>query len=246
MDLSKSQSGLKLSGSGGGSTHKPGQKSGSKNQIKSSQLIKQQQNNNKPQPNKAVQKGAAQKAPPKAPAPNSAIAPKKYNKKGQVIQKHYDLVVTINLSEYGLTEEQVAEFKEAFMLFDKDEDGMITTAELGVVMRSLGQRPTEQELRDMVREVDVDGNGTIEFNEFLQMMSKKMKEADSEEELREAFRVFDKNGDGFISSTELRHVMTNLGEKLSDEEVDDMIKEADMDGDGLVNYEEFVTILTSK
>lgn len=50
------------------------------------------------------------------------------------------------------------------------------------------------------------------------------------------FRVFDKNNDGLISSTELRHVMTNLGERLSDEEVDDMIKEADLDGDGMVNY----------
>ncbi|KAJ8895211.1 hypothetical protein PR048_000536 [Dryococelus australis] len=296
-------------------------------------------------------------------------------------------------SEYGLTEDQVAEFKEAFMLFDKDEDGTITMAELGVVMRSLGQRPSgelvfqyfylfnlssvswrlltpvherrsqqkpvtrvdlgvtgciaatheraarrpshaccdvnstaksnamhypryhrgtreaaelviagrvarsprslaprhtaisrngptvncsasecflkapefhrvdffsshtpfkpkywvypglyhdilsETELRDMVNEVDQDGNGTIEFNEFLQMMSKKMKGAESGEELREAFRVFDKNNDGLISSTELRHVMTNLGEKLSDEEVDDMIREADLDGDGMVNYE---------
>lgn len=46
--------------------------------------------------------------------------------------------------EYGLTEEQVAEFKEAFMLFDKDEDGTINMAELGVVMRSLGQRPSGQ------------------------------------------------------------------------------------------------------
>lgn len=50
-------------------------------------------------------------------------------------------------------------------------------------------------------------------------------------------RVFDKNKDGLISSKELRHVMTNLGEKLSEEEVDDMIKEADLDGDGMVNYE---------
>lgn len=74
------------------------------------------------------------------------------------------------------------------MLFDKDEDGTITMAELGVVMRSLGQRPTETELRDMINEVDEDGNGTIEFNEFLQMMSKKMKDADGEDELREAFR----------------------------------------------------------
>ncbi|KAI8437083.1 hypothetical protein MSG28_010442, partial [Choristoneura fumiferana] len=150
------------------------------------------------------------------------------------------------MSEYGLTEEQVAEFKEAFMLFDKDEDGTITMAELGVVMRSLGQRPSETELRDMVKEVDQDGNGTIEFNEFLQMMSKKMRGADGEDELREAFRVFDKNNDGLISSVELRHVMTNLGERLSEEEVDDMIREADLDGDGMVNYDEFVTILTSK
>uniref|UniRef100_A0A1Y1N1J2 EF-hand domain-containing protein n=1 Tax=Photinus pyralis TaxID=7054 RepID=A0A1Y1N1J2_PHOPY len=149
-------------------------------------------------------------------------------------------------TEYGLSEDQVAEFKEAFMLFDKDEDGTITMAELGVVMRSLGQRPTETELRDMVNEVDQDGNGTIEFNEFLQMMSKKLKEADCEEELREAFRVFDKNNDGLISSNELRHVMTSLGERLSEEEVDDMIKEADLDGDGQVNYEEFVTILTAR
>jgi len=69
------------------------------------------------------------------------------------------------------------------------------------------------------------------------MMARKMKDTDSEEEIREAFRVFDKDGNGFISAAELRHVMTNLGEKLTDEEVDEMIREADVDGDGQVNYE---------
>lgn len=74
------------------------------------------------------------------------------------------------------------------------------------------------------------------------MMARKMKDTDSEEEIREAFRVFDKDGNGFISAAELRHVMTNLGEKLTDEEVDEMIREADIDGDGQVNYEgEFKT-----
>jgi calmodulin len=73
------------------------------------------------------------------------------------------------------------------------------------------------------------------------MMARKMKDTDSEEEIREAFRVFDKDGNGFISAAELRHVMTNLGEKLTDEEVDEMIREADIDGDGQVNYEgEFI------
>uniref|UniRef100_A0AAQ4P369 Calmodulin 1b n=1 Tax=Gasterosteus aculeatus aculeatus TaxID=481459 RepID=A0AAQ4P369_GASAC len=91
-----------------------------------------------------------------------------------------------------LTEEQIAEFKEAFSLFDKDGDGTITTKELGTVMRSLGQNPTEAELQDMINEVDADGNGTIDFPEFLTMMARKMKDTDSEEEIREAFRVFDK------------------------------------------------------
>lgn len=61
-----------------------------------------------------------------------------------------------------LTEEQIAEFKEAFSLFDKDGDGTITTKELGTVMRSLGQNPTEAELQDMINEVDADG----EFRTF--------------------------------------------------------------------------------
>ena len=76
-----------------------------------------------------------------------------------------------------LTEEQIAEFKEAFSLFDKDGDGTITTKELGTVMRSLGQNPTEAELQDMINEVDADGNGTIDFPEFLSLMARKMKGA---------------------------------------------------------------------
>merc|ERR1712159_604920 len=83
-----------------------------------------------------------------------------------------------------------------------------------------------------------DGNGTIDFPEFCTLMARKMKDTDSEEELKEAFRVFDKDGNGFISAAELRHIMTNLGEKLTDEEVDEMIREADVDGDGQINYEE--------
>ena len=60
-----------------------------------------------------------------------------------------------------LTEEQIAEFKEAFSLFDKDGDGTITTKELGTVMRSLGQNPTEAELQDMINEVDADGKHNL-------------------------------------------------------------------------------------
>jgi len=144
-----------------------------------------------------------------------------------------------------LTEEQTAEFREAFALFDKDGDGTISTKELGTVMKSLGQKPTVAELNDMINEVDSDGNGEIDFEEFLSMMAKKLKETDLEEDIREAFRVFDKNSSGIISTMELRHIMTNLGEKLKDSEIDEMIQHADIDGDGSVNYNEWVTMMTS-
>ncbi|KHN10087.1 Calmodulin-like protein 11 [Glycine soja] len=144
-----------------------------------------------------------------------------------------------------LSEEQIGEIKEAFGLFDKDGDGCITVEELATVIRSLDQNPTEEELQDMINEVDTDGNGTIEFVEFLNLMAKKMKETDAEEDLKEAFKVFDKDQNGYISASEgyLRHVMINLGEKLTDEEVEQMIKEADLDGDGQVDYDEFVKMM---
>ena len=61
--------------------------------------------------------------------------------------------------------------------------------------------------------------------------------SDTNEEIQEAFRVFDRDGDGFISAAELKHVMNNLGEKLTDEEVDQMIIDADRDGDGKIDFE---------
>lgn len=67
-----------------------------------------------------------------------------------------------------------------------------------MVMNSLGQKPTPQELENMIREVDIDGNGEIDFDEFLTMMAKKLKETDLEEDIREAFRVFDNKATGYI------------------------------------------------
>ena len=61
------------------------------------------------------------------------------------------------------------------------------------------------------------------------------------EELEQAFRMFDKDGDGFIDAAELRHLLTNLGEKLTEAEVDEMIREVDIDGDGKVDYQGNVT-----
>ena len=147
------------------------------------------------------------------------------------------------MSSDSLTEDKINEFKEAFEIFDKDKDGYITTKELGDIMKNLGQTPSEAELQDMINEVDIDGDGTIDFKEFLGLMARKMRDNDSEEELIEAFKVFDRDGNGLISNVELQHVMTSLGENVTMDEVDEMIKEADLDGDGYINYEEFVKMI---
>ncbi|CAD5183207.1 unnamed protein product [Musa acuminata subsp. malaccensis] len=139
-----------------------------------------------------------------------------------------------------------AEHKEVFSLFDKDGDGHITLEELRTIIRSLGREPTLQELQDMIREVDVDGNGTIEFDEFLNVMAMRTKEAteaEAEEELREAFKVFDIDNNGYISPSELMSVMTNLGEEVTKEIAAEMIMEVDADGDGQVDFKEFSTLM---
>lgn len=146
----------------------------------------------------------------------------------------------------NITEEEIAEFQEAYAMFDKDGDGHITKKEVREMMVSLGQDPTEEEVADMVNEVDTDGNGVIDFNEFLTMMARKKSAKEEELETVEAFRVFDVDGDGFITADELRSVMTKLGESLSAEEIEEMIVTADTDGDGKVDYEEFVKMMNAR
>ena len=131
-----------------------------------------------------------------------------------------------------LSNEQIDELKEAFIVHDKDGDGAINSKELGIVLRNLGQNPTESELDDMLQDADMDGNGTLDFAEFLLMMEWKMNEVDHEAEIKSAFKVYDRDGNGFISAAELRYMMTNLGEPLSDAEVDELIRVADVDNDG--------------
>jgi len=145
-----------------------------------------------------------------------------------------------------LTDQQVADAKEAFTLFDKDNDGCITTPELGTVMRALGKNPTEAEIRSIQKEVDPDGRGTINLQEFLSVMSRDIRGYDSEADIRNAWKVFDKDNQGWITTTELRHVLSNLGEKLGPQEMDEMIKESDPDNDGKIQLEEFVRMLLAR
>jgi calmodulin len=143
----------------------------------------------------------------------------------------------------GIPDELIAEFKEAYSVFNKNADGQLTARELGSLMRALGQQATEAELADMVLEGDLDGNGTIDFPEFLSLMNRKFQEADNDDAMGEAFKVFDKNGDGYISAAELKMLLSNLGEKFTEDEIDEMVADADQDKDGQLSYNEFVNYM---
>mmetsp|Transcript_404 Transcript_404/g.933 ORF Transcript_404/g.933 Transcript_404/m.933 type:complete len:151 (-) Transcript_404:282-734(-) len=150
------------------------------------------------------------------------------------------------MPKHGLSEDEVADLKEAFSMFDIDGDGTITLTELKEVMKSLGQNPTEKELLQMIRSVDDNGDNEIDFEEFLILMSsKKPSKEDPDKELRDAFAVFDADGSGSISRSELKKLMKNLGQSLSDAELDAMMDEVDTDGNGEIDFSEFKSMMQS-
>ncbi|KAJ1498203.1 hypothetical protein HMI55_005068 [Coelomomyces lativittatus] len=110
-------------------------------------------------------------------------------------------------------------------------------------MRALGFEPKKDEIKKMIQEIDKNGTGSIDFNEFLDLMASKMAERDSREEILKAFKLFDDDNTGKISFKNLKRVAKELGEHLTDEELQEMIDEADRDGDGEINEDEFLRIM---
>jgi len=145
-----------------------------------------------------------------------------------------------------LSEEMLAEFKAAFDMFDSDGGGDISTAELGTVMKMLGQNPSREELDEIIEEVDEDGSGSIDFEEFLVMMVRLLKEdqaGKSEEELAECFRIFDKNGDGMIDRDEFAEIIRSTGEAITEDEIDELLRDGDKNGDGALDFDEFLKMM---
>nr|AHA51333.1 EF-hand_1 domain-containing protein [Charistephane fugiens] len=139
--------------------------------------------------------------------------------------------------------DQMDQFTEAFETFDVDDDGSISSKELRVVLNSLGVEPTEDVLKEILSEVDADGNGMVDVHEFLVFMASRTLYKDEDQNIRDAFKQFDKDGNGYIDRDELRSLMITLGEKLTDEEIDEMMQEADFDRDGKISYQEFYIMM---
>ncbi|CAK9235290.1 unnamed protein product [Sphagnum jensenii] len=155
-------------------------------------------------------------------------------------EQHRDVVV----APFDRTEE----LTEAFRYFDMNGDGKISATELGFVLHSLGIESTDKELQEMVDEVDADGDGFIDLQEFINLNRRAMEAIEradgaagnSGDDIRAAFHVFDIDGNGFISADELHRVLSGLGEKgLTIEDCRCMINSVDRNGDGRVDFAEF-------
>ena len=168
-------------------------------------------------------------------------------KKAQKVATKQQAFNPKNYEKNGLTEDEVLEIKEAFDLFDTDHSGTIDTEELKQALSNLGIDAKNQTLQNMMNDIDKNQSGTIDFNEFIELMTAKFSDKDTPEDLRKVFDLF--IGDDTADKIEFKHlkrVAKELGENISDEELNEMIVRADTDRDGKVSFEEFFAIMTKK
>ncbi|XP_072955941.1 probable calcium-binding protein CML25 [Typha angustifolia] len=142
------------------------------------------------------------------------------------------------------------QLKLVFDLIDSNGDGKISPVELSEVLLCLGHKSSTlaQEVEVMIREVDSNGDGFIDLDEFMQVVGGQSEREllGNHEDLIEAFQVFDLDRNGFISAKELRRVLVGLGHgKCSLRECRLMIRGVDKNGDGMVDFEEFKSMMTS-
>ena len=117
---------------------------------------------------------------------------------------------------------------------------------MGIIVRSLGQTPTQAELEIMKNEADLDGTGRVDYPEFLSVFAKYQKEPVSEQEILNSFEELDEFKKGTLSMKKLEHLMRTCGEVLTEEEIQKMIKYANQDHDGNIKYRDFVKLMMSK
>merc|ERR1711865_53551 len=149
----------------------------------------------------------------------------------------------VKKKEVVITPEQMEEFKEAFELFDTDKSGSIDASELDFAMRALGFEPTGQEVADMLAKTDEDGNGTVQYEEFVDLVSGRLDRKDPEQEIKDGFAMFDTDNKGFINFKDLVCVAGELGDKDISEnepEAQQIVDEINPSG---INYDDFMSIM---
>ena len=142
----------------------------------------------------------------------------------------------------NLSEQEICELREAFNIFDKYSDGAIALDKLILLLKSLKQNLTQNEIKELA---ETFGNLKINFNQFLIIMEKRIKKKNIDEDkyFRSLFDVMDRNKNGKISIEEIKYLISHSNVDISDEDIKFLTKEADSDGDGLISYDEFLIFM---
>ena len=164
-----------------------------------------------------------------------------------------------------LADDEIKCLKNCFDLFDSKKQTFLSADDLDEILRAMGFRPSAEELKAILEEIDEDGSGEIEFAEFCQLCAKFLVEDPDIETLKRElkaafrffyfwfllfyathfFRIYDKNGEGFITMDTLRGLISELLQPLSKEELDGIIDELDEDGSGTMDFDEFCEMMMS-
>ena len=146
----------------------------------------------------------------------------------------------------GLSVDEVEEIKEAFDIFDVNKDGNIQVSELLKAMTTLGFDSKNPSIYNMIADMDEDGNGVIDFTEFLDMMTARISDQNTKEDLERVFKLFDDDRTQEITVDNLKRVAKELGEDISEEELKEIVERADLDGDGKLTFEDFYQVICKK
>jgi len=134
---------------------------------------------------------------------------------------------------------------EAFELFDSSGKGQLQVSEAASAIRALGHILTDTDIRNCLKQVGVDARGQVTLQQFKKIHGS-LPAQDYARQLEDAFKTVDKEGSGFVMASELRHLLTNMGDKLSDEDFAILLEELDIDSNGRVQFKDFVRLLKSK
>ena len=133
-------------------------------------------------------------------------------------------VPTSSIARPGINEGEIEELREAFDLFDTDGNGTIDPNELKAAMTNLGFDAKNHTVYQMISDIDKNGTGDIDFDEFLDLMTIKLGDSDSEEDVRKVFDLFDDDKTGYITIQNLKRVAKDLDENMSDADLLEMIE----------------------
>jgi len=141
-----------------------------------------------------------------------------------------------------VNKEEMDQMEKAFKALDKNKDGKLSKEEiLEGYQEYFGKPIDEDEVNNMMKMVDTDGSGTIDYSEFV-MAAMNQSQLLTQEKLEAAFKMFDKDGSGTISIDEIKETL-GKGAGIPESAYREVLKEVDENGDGEISFEEFTKMM---